>query len=133
MRGIVHLKTVMLLLGECACDLELCISFWLQGDMISLVYAIFLTVILAFSAVVQALSACFSTGEGPLTALVALTGLKVVVEARRALWEIAPGVSRRARESAARRALRDCAQTRATRRGGLRAASTISRMHRRRE
>ena len=100
MRGIVHLKTVMLLLGECACDLELlCISFWLRGDMISLVYAIFLTVILAFSAVVQALSACFYTREGPLTALVALTGLKVVVEARRALWEIAPGASRRARET----------------------------------
>ena len=87
MRGIVYLKTVMLLLGECACDLDLCVTFWLQGgDLLGLVYACTLTIILA-------LSAYFFTGEGPITALLALTGLKVAVEARRALWEIAPGAS----------------------------------------
>ena len=94
MRGIVHLKTVMMLLGECACDLELCATFWLQGgDLLGLAYACTLTVILAVSAIAQALSAYFFTGEGPLAALVSLMGLKVVVEARRALWEIAPGAS----------------------------------------
>ena len=94
MRGIVHLKTVMMLLGECACDLDLCVTFWLQGgDLLGLAYACTLTVILAVSAVAQALSAYFFTGEGPLAALVSLMGLKVVVEARRALWEIAPGAS----------------------------------------
>ena len=31
MRGIVHLKTVMMLLGECACDLDLCVTFWLRA------------------------------------------------------------------------------------------------------
>merc|ERR1712185_438607 len=97
-----------MLLGECACDLDLCVSFWLQGDdLLGLVYACTLTVILAVSAVAQALSAYFFTGEGPLAALLSLTGLKVVVEARRALWEIAPGASSAcACESRAPRALR---------------------------
>ena len=92
MRGIVHFKTVLLLLGECACDITTCLALWSEGE---LVYAHSLAAILALSAVAQAVCAYFFTREGLRAAVVALAGLKVLVETRRALWEIAPGARAR--------------------------------------
>ena len=88
MQGMVWVKNVILLMLENTYDLYLCFHYWVFGydD-----YSAGLGGILAFSAVVLALSARFYTREGPHAALAALVGLKVFVEVQRAIKDEAPG------------------------------------------
>ena len=88
MSGMVWVKNVILLMLENAYDLYLCVHYWAFGYY---QYSVCLGGILAFSAVVQAVSAWYYTREGPGATLAALFGLKVFVEVQRAVKDTPPG------------------------------------------
>ena len=88
MRGMVLVKNVVLLGLENVYDAGLCVGFWQLGQDQSF-YALF--GILVASGTAQALSAYYITREGPRVALMSQFGLKVFVEAWRAVNTEPPG------------------------------------------